>query len=241
MPLVFALVEGENSESWSWFLDLVRKEVVGPSRSICMILDHHRCLLNGAKEHIEGYPPLIHMWCSHHFAANIWKKQRSKEVITRLKALCKVKEEKKIEARLKELEKILNDDVNAWMLEQLPEKSKWALAFDEGGSRYGIMTTNISEVFNFILKGICALPICGIVDYTFHKCNKYFIDRWEKAHQSIAKGERLGQPGRKHLLEQCEISTNKVVVLFDLMKLMYEVKSSSWMNVGGEVSGGCIF
>jgi hypothetical protein len=31
----------------------------------------------------------------------------------RLKALCKVKEENKFEARLKELEKILNDDGNA--------------------------------------------------------------------------------------------------------------------------------
>jgi hypothetical protein len=30
-----------------------------------------------------------------------------------LKALCKVKEEKKFEARLKELERILNDDAKA--------------------------------------------------------------------------------------------------------------------------------
>jgi hypothetical protein len=75
-----------------------------------MILDHHRDLLNDAKDHLEGCPPLIHMWCSHHFVVNIWKKQRSKEVIARLKALCRVKEEKKFEARLKELEKILNDD-----------------------------------------------------------------------------------------------------------------------------------
>jgi hypothetical protein len=37
-----------------------------------------------------------------------------------------------------------------------------------------IMRTNISEVFNFILKGICALSVCGIVDYTFYKCNEYF-------------------------------------------------------------------
>jgi hypothetical protein len=34
-------------------------------------------------------------------------KQQSKEVIARLNALCKVKEEKKFEARLKKLEKIL--------------------------------------------------------------------------------------------------------------------------------------
>jgi hypothetical protein len=144
----------------------VRKQVLGLDRQIFMILDYHRCLLNGAKEHLEGYPPLIHRWCSHHFAANIWKKQRSKEIIARLKLLCKV-EEKKFEARLKELEKILNDDANAWLFEQLPEKSKWALAFDEGGSRYGIMTTNISEVLNFILKGTRSLPVSDIVNYTF--------------------------------------------------------------------------
>jgi hypothetical protein len=87
------------------------------------------------------------------------------------------------------LEKILNDDAKTWLLEKLPEKSKWALAFDEGDSRYGIMTTNILEVFNFILKGICVLPVCGIVDYNFHKCNEYFVNRWEKVRQSMAKGE----------------------------------------------------
>jgi hypothetical protein len=79
------------------------------------------------------------------------------------------------------LEKILNDDEKAWLLQQWPEKSKWALTFDEGGSRYGIMTTNISEVFNFVLKGIRALPVSRIVDYTNHKCNEYFINWWNKA------------------------------------------------------------
>jgi hypothetical protein len=124
LPLAFAPVEGENNESWSWFLHLVRKEVLGPDRSICMISDYHCGLLNGAKDPIDGYPPLIHRWCSRHFAANIWKKQRSKKVNARLKVLCKVKEEKKFEARLKELEKILNDDANAWLLQQWSEKSK---------------------------------------------------------------------------------------------------------------------
>jgi hypothetical protein len=41
-----------------------------------------------------------------------------------LNVLCKVKEEKKFEARLKELEKILNNDAKSWLLEQWPDKSK---------------------------------------------------------------------------------------------------------------------
>jgi hypothetical protein len=108
--------------------------VVGLGRSICMILDCHRGLLNGAEVHFERYYPLIHMWCSHHVAANIWKKQRSKEIVIRLKSWCEVKEEKKFEARQKDLEKILNDDAMAWLFEQLPKRSKWPLAFDEAGS-----------------------------------------------------------------------------------------------------------
>jgi hypothetical protein len=124
LSLTFALVEGENNDSWSWFLTLVRKEVLGPNRSICMILYRHRDLLNGAKEHLKGYSPIIHRWCTRHFATNIWKNQQSKEVIERLKVLCKVKEVKKFEARLKELEKILNNDVKSWLFEQLLEKSK---------------------------------------------------------------------------------------------------------------------
>jgi hypothetical protein len=103
------------------------------------------------------------------------------------------------------------------------------------------MTMNISEVFNFILKGIRSLPISGIVDYTFHKCNEYFINKWEKAQQSLAKGERWGEPERRYLLEHAEMSNNEVVVLFDPAKLVYEVKSSSRTSVGGEVSGGRIF
>jgi hypothetical protein len=71
------------------------------------------------------------------------------------------------------------------------EKSNWALAFDEGGSRYGVITTNIAEVFNFVLKSIHSLPVSGIVEYMFHKC-KYFVSRWEKAHNSLANVERGG-------------------------------------------------
>jgi hypothetical protein len=62
------------------------------------------------------------------------------------------------------------------------------------------------------------LPVSRIVDYTFHKCNEYFVNRWDKALHSMAKGERWGEPTRKHLLEQCEICTNEVVVLFDMAK-----------------------
>jgi hypothetical protein len=51
--LAFVLVEGENNESWKWFLGLVRKQVLGPNKQVCIILYPHCGLLNRAKEHLE--------------------------------------------------------------------------------------------------------------------------------------------------------------------------------------------
>jgi hypothetical protein len=171
IPLAFALTERERNCSWSWFLCLVRRHVIGAGRQVCMISDRHQGLLNAAREHMEGYPPLVHRWCMRHFAANIWRRQKSKEVLTKLKVVCKVKEERQFEMKLVELEKILNEPATEWLKSEIANKSKWAQAFDAGGCRYGIMTTNISEVFNNVLKGIRAMPVSAIVEYTFHKCN----------------------------------------------------------------------
>ena len=49
VPLTFALTEGANNDSWSWFMKLVRRYVLGPSRQVCMICDRHHGLLNCAK------------------------------------------------------------------------------------------------------------------------------------------------------------------------------------------------
>ena len=88
VPLAFALAEGENNDSRSWFMRLLRVHVLGPSRTICLISDHHIEILNAATEHIDGHPPLVHCWCMRHFAANFWRCQRKKEVADKLKELC---------------------------------------------------------------------------------------------------------------------------------------------------------
>lgn len=51
----------------------------------------------------------------------------------------------------------------------------WACTFDLEGRRYGFMTSNMVEVFNKVLKGIHSLPVTTIMEYSFHKCNVYFL------------------------------------------------------------------
>ena len=58
--MAFTLAEGGNNESWSWFVRHLRVQVLGPSRTICLISDRHPGLFNVAVEHIDGFPPLVH-------------------------------------------------------------------------------------------------------------------------------------------------------------------------------------
>ena len=58
----------------------------------------------------------------------------------------------------------INSEALHW-LEAIPFQL-WALSHD-GGRRYGIMTTNISEVFNSVLKGARSLPVTTLVQLTF--------------------------------------------------------------------------
>ena len=63
-------------------------------------------------------------------------------------------------------------------LENIPFE-KWVLSHD-GGRRYGIMTTNMSEVFNSVLKGAQSLPVTALVQLTFFRLNSYFVARREQ-------------------------------------------------------------
>ena len=66
----------------------------------------------------------------------------------------------------------INSEALQW-LEAIPFQL-WALSHD-GGRRYGIMTTNISEVFNSVLKGAHSLPVTALVQLTFYRLNSYFV------------------------------------------------------------------
>ena len=63
-------------------------------------------------------------------------------------------------------------------------KDKWTLAVDKG-YYYGVMTMNVSECFNGVLKGAHSLPITAMVKYTFFKLNTYFDDHCNKSIEQL--------------------------------------------------------
>nr|ABA99727.1 Transposable element protein, putative, MuDR [Oryza sativa Japonica Group] len=65
-------------------------------------------------------------------------------------------------------------------------KEKWSLLFDTDGSRYGIMTTNLAEVYNWVMRGVWILPLVAIVEFILHGTKAYFRDRYKKIGPSMA-------------------------------------------------------
>ena len=54
-----------------------------------------------------------------------------------------------------------------------------------------IMTTNMSEVFNSILKGARSLPFTALVQLTFFHLNSYFVARREQCVNRSASDEHF--------------------------------------------------
>ncbi|KAH1209673.1 hypothetical protein GmHk_15G044139 [Glycine max] len=56
-------------------------------------------------------------------------------------------------------------------------KEKWSLTHDQGGRRYGYMTTNLSETINKIFKGAQNMPVIALVKVTHDILVQYFVRR----------------------------------------------------------------
>ncbi|WVZ56477.1 hypothetical protein U9M48_006998 [Paspalum notatum var. saurae] len=95
------------------------------------------------------------------------------------------------------MENVGVDGPNAWSFDQVffewiehEPKEKWALLHDEGGARYGIMTTNLAEVYNRVLRGERSMPLVGIVEFYIYRTTQYFRERYPKA-EKVFKDHRL--------------------------------------------------
>jgi transposase-like protein len=50
LPLAIAFAEGENGDSWNWFLERLKQMVVGDVSDVCVIHDRHKCILQASND-----------------------------------------------------------------------------------------------------------------------------------------------------------------------------------------------
>ncbi|RVX00532.1 hypothetical protein CK203_036969 [Vitis vinifera] len=156
-------------------------------RKLCVISDRHPGIMAAMSDVHLGWsePYAYHRVCMRHLASNFMTRFKDK-ILKNL--MCRAALATKIEKFNKHMNTIgrINAAAQQW-LEAIPFE-KWALSHD-GGRRYDIMTTNMSEVFNSVLKGARSLPVTALVQLTFFRLNSYFVVRREQGANRLASSE----------------------------------------------------
>ena len=249
LPLAFALVEAETNDNWEWFLRILRTKVLPPEREICVISDRHSGILNAVDIVIPRHAPLHHRWCMRHFCANFYRACGSRELTDDLQDCCQAFSYKRFARLYNAL--VANKKLDAGGLDFLSRhielRTKWARAYDEDGRRYGQMTSNMAECFNRVLKGVRALPVTAIVQYTFDKLREYFLKYSIETCKQIAgenkKKYKFKFPPKveKWMTFQSRKADSQTATLYNNVDWMYEVKEPGGTTNDGEQHGNRSF
>ena len=92
------------------------------------------------------------------------------------------------------------------------------------------MTTNSSESFNRVFTGVRSLPESRIVEFSFHKCNEYFVERWELTQRNIAEQGRFGKASAEHLKEAKEHTAEP----YGPRRHIFSVRGKGGTSLGGK-------
>ncbi|XP_025692505.1 uncharacterized protein [Arachis hypogaea] len=185
VPIAFAIVEGETSDAWHFFLSNLRQHVVTRD-GVGLISDRHESI-NAAVERSNGAwspPRAFHMFCIRHIESNFLRKFKApylQKLVVNIGYSRTVREYEVRYQRLRERGEAYTDWLN-----RIP-REQYVLAFD-GGYRWGHMTTNLVECINSVLKGARNLPVTALVKATFYRLNELFTRKRAEAEARINAG-----------------------------------------------------
>ncbi|KAL0284924.1 UNVERIFIED_CONTAM: hypothetical protein Sradi_7186500 [Sesamum radiatum] len=189
LPLAFAVVDEETYPSWKWFLQQLSRHVIRGRRGMCLISDRHGGLIKAVREGPDFVSPHgVHRYCLRHVCSNF--NSTIKNVV--LKDLCwQAGSEYQLRKFNRIMDEIKKQDVKAFAYLDQINKEKWTASHD-GGWRCGILTTNMSECINGVLKGARRLPVSALVEITLECTVHYFHVRAIKG-QKIYKTTNCGR------------------------------------------------
>ena len=89
------------------------------------------------------------------------------------------------------------------------------------------MTTNISEVFNSVLKGARSLPVTALVQLTFFRLNNYYVERRELGATRLTSNEQFTLYVDAQIQGHVVKAGSMEIVLYDHVQGRFHVKSRS--------------
>ncbi|XP_071912364.1 uncharacterized protein [Coffea arabica] len=178
LPIAYAILDEETISSWSWFMKQLRYNVALDRHPIYVIFDRHNGIIY-TMTHFDYWeePLTYHRFCLRHVRSNLMTQFKDLHLKRLCWAMGRARQLRKWRMFRRELRSMFP---NAWNYLSAINPEKWCLTHDDG-RRWGILTTNISESYNNVLRGARRLPIRACIDMTFHRTVALFKTRMEDA------------------------------------------------------------
>ena len=169
-PIAFAIVDSENDVAWQWFFEHLRN-AIGDCNGIVIVSDRNSSI---AKAIATVFPLAHHGICMQHLLNNVKKKYKSGAIDPLFYRCAKAYTRDEYEYYMESLCSI-NGGIKKYLTDSDP--TRWARSHFIS-KRYNIMTTNISECLNAVLKESRNCPIVALVD-SF----RVVLQRWFYEHR----------------------------------------------------------
>ena len=192
---------------------------------ICVISDKHPGIMTTMTDPHLGWvsPSAYHTICMRYLASNFMTRFKDKLLKNLVCIAALASTEHKFNKHMATIGRI-NSKAQQW-LEAIPFQL-WTLSFD-GGQRYGIMITNMSEVLNSVLKGARSLPFTALVQLTFFRLNSYFVVRREQGANRLTSDEQFTPYVDAQIQGRVVKAGSMEIVFYDHIQGRFHVKSRS--------------
>ncbi|XP_031124333.1 uncharacterized protein LOC116027047 [Ipomoea triloba] len=178
-PLAYAIVEGENKKSWTWFLELLKNDLVITEEAeykLTFISDKQKSLLPAFEDVL---PYASHRFCVRHLYGNmklagyvgktmkdaLWAAAKATTVNTFTEAMNDIKS--------------LDQQAYDWLREKHP--SEWSKSYFSTTSKCDALVNNISESFNPMILDARQQPLVSCLETIRKLLMKKLFDSRQKS------------------------------------------------------------
>lgn len=158
-PIAYAIVQKENTDSWSWFLRLLIEDLgIDNPASFTMMSDRQKGLENALAQHFEGAEV---RFCVRHLHANFKKEHPGLLRKQLLWACARATTPVQFKRKMNELKEV-DDKAFQWLMNKPP--TQWSKSHFRESVKCDMLLNNLCEGFNSAILGARDKPVITLLE-----------------------------------------------------------------------------
>ncbi|KAM3382080.1 hypothetical protein P3S68_007653 [Capsicum galapagoense] len=230
LPLAFAIVDRESKEAWKWFFRKLSAHVIKDREDVCIISDRAKGILASLSELWQFQEPrTFHRFCVRHLKSNFQSYFLNRNLSDLMWNAASAHQVRKFKALMWEIREE-NEEAYEYLM-QFP-LDKWTISHDDR-KKWRVLTTNLSESFNGLLKKARGLPVTAMVRLSLEQIVERYTRRSQTTHQLVEQKELWTSRFKVKWEKNYESSKRHFVFDWNISTGTYEVRSIQVDGTGG--------